>query len=69
MPYIAVPVAELKRCKNPAPVDLRLMIYPRVGHDAWTPTYRRADVFAWLLRRSARARVSRLRTAAILLRI
>jgi hypothetical protein len=26
-----------------------LTIYPETGHDAWTATYKNADVFAWML--------------------
>lgn len=28
--------------------DARLTIYPETSHDAWTPTYANAEVFAWL---------------------
>lgn len=29
--------------------DARLTVYPEVEHDAWTPTYANAEVYAWLL--------------------
>lgn len=29
--------------------DAKLTIYPETGHDAWTATYKNADVFAWML--------------------
>lgn len=29
--------------------DARLTIYPAEGHDAWTATYNRADLYVWLL--------------------
>jgi predicted peptidase len=50
---IVEPSAELKACRDPFPVDVRLTIYPRAGHDAWTQTYDLSaghDVYAWLLR-------------------
>ena len=49
---ITVPVRELKACKRPRPLDLRLTVYPGVGHDSWTRTYDLSaghDVYAWLL--------------------
>jgi predicted peptidase len=35
--------------------EVKLTMYPREGHDAWTETYRRQDVYDWMLshRRSA----------------
>ena len=48
--YIARPFAKLKACAGVAPANLRLTMYPRADHDAWTPTYRRTDLYAWLLR-------------------
>jgi predicted peptidase len=29
--------------------EVRLTIYPRDGHDAWTETYRRRDLYEWML--------------------
>jgi predicted peptidase len=49
---IAEPISELKACRDPSPVDVRLTIYPRAGHDAWSQTYDLSaghDVYAWLL--------------------
>jgi predicted peptidase len=31
--------------------EVRLTIYPRDGHDAWTETYRRQDLYDWMSRR------------------
>jgi predicted peptidase len=50
--HIVEPMTKLKACTNPSPVDLRLTIYPRTDHDAWTRTYDLSaghDVYAWLL--------------------
>jgi predicted peptidase len=50
---IVEPIAELEACRSPSPVDVRLTIYPRAGHDAWSQTYDLSaghDVYAWLLR-------------------
>jgi predicted peptidase len=50
--YVAVPMRELEACADPMPVDARLTIYPRAGHDAWSRTYDLSaghDVYAWLL--------------------
>ena len=55
--YIATPVEKLEACTSPRPVDLRLTIYPRAGHDAWSRTYDLSaghDVYAWLLRHERR---------------
>jgi predicted peptidase len=53
-PYGSIrPITLLKRCTHPAPVDLRLTVYPGVGHDAWAQTYDLSagyDIYAWLLR-------------------
>ena len=49
---IVTPIAELEACRDPAPVDVRLTIYPRAGHDAWSQTYDLSaghDIYAWLL--------------------
>ena len=47
------PIARLKaECTDPPPVDLRLTVYPGVGHDSWRGTYDLSaghDVYAWLL--------------------
>ena len=47
------PIERLEEeCTAPAPVDLRLTVYPGVGHDAWSPTFDLSgghDVYAWLL--------------------
>jgi predicted esterase len=46
-------VASLKACTDPAPVDVKLTIYPNVGHDSWTMTYDLSnpqnDIYAWLM--------------------
>jgi hypothetical protein len=50
--HIVDPITDLKACTDPAPVDLRLTIYPRTDHDAWSQTYDLSaghDVYAWLL--------------------
>lgn len=48
-----VPITALKECMDPAPVDLKLTIYPGVGHDSWTQTYNLSnpenDIYAWLM--------------------
>ena len=49
---IVEPITELRACRDPSPVDLRLTIYPGADHDAWTRTYDLSaghDVYAWLL--------------------
>jgi predicted peptidase len=38
---------ELRRCGN---AEVRVTLYPREGHDAWTETYRRRDLYEWMLR-------------------
>jgi predicted peptidase len=50
--YIATPMRQLRACTDPTPVDARLTMYPRAGHDAWSRTYDLSaghDVYAWLL--------------------
>lgn len=50
--YIVEPINDLKACTNPSPLEVRLTIYPNVGHDAWTRTYRGSagrDIYAWFL--------------------
>ncbi len=51
--YDGVPIASLKACTNPAPVDLTHTVYPGVGHDSWTMTYNLSnpanDIYAWLM--------------------
>jgi len=49
---IVSPIAELKACTDPAPVDVRLTIYPGAEHDAWSRTYDLSaghDIYDWLL--------------------
>lgn len=49
---ITSPIKALNTCTDPAPVDLRLTIYPKAGHDSWTRTYDLSaghDIYAWLL--------------------
>lgn len=49
---IVTPITDLNTCTDPAPVDVRLTIYPLVDHDAWTRTYDLSaghDIYAWLL--------------------
>jgi predicted peptidase len=46
------PITLLRDCRDPAPVDLRLTVYPDVGHGGWSPTYDLSaghDIYAWLL--------------------
>jgi predicted peptidase len=38
---------ELERCGDK---DVKLTLYPRDGHDAWTETYRRKDLYDWFLK-------------------
>jgi dipeptidyl aminopeptidase/acylaminoacyl peptidase len=38
---------ELRRCGN---AEVIVTLYPREGHDAWTETYRRRDLYEWMLR-------------------
>jgi predicted peptidase len=50
--HIVDPIKDLKACTDPAPVDVRLTIYPRTDHDAWSRTYDLSaghDIYAWLL--------------------
>jgi predicted peptidase len=47
------PIRLLRQCADPAPVDLRLTVYPGVGHDSWAATYDLSaghDIYAWMLR-------------------
>ena len=48
-----VPIESLEECVSPAPVDLKLTVYPGVPHDSWTMTYDLSnpqnDIYAWLL--------------------
>jgi predicted peptidase len=37
---------ELESCGG----DVELTVYPRDGHDAWTETYRRQDLYEWFLK-------------------
>ncbi len=42
----------IQACKNPAPIDAKLTVYPGVAHDAWTRTFDLSagnNVYAWLL--------------------
>jgi predicted peptidase len=46
------PINQLKACTDPDPADVRLTVYPGVGHEAWLGTYDLAaghDIYAWLL--------------------
>jgi dienelactone hydrolase len=51
--YQQVPIASLEQCTSPAPVDVKLTIYPGVQHDSWTMTYDLSnpqnDIYAWML--------------------
>jgi len=50
--HIVTPITGLKASTDPAPVDVRLTIYPRTDHDAWSRTYDLSaghDIYAWLL--------------------
>lgn len=45
-------VTQLQACADPAPMDVRLTVYPGVGHESWDQTYDLSaghDVYAWLL--------------------
>ena len=51
---IADPISELQACTDPPATDVRLTVYPGVGHDpdAWNPTYDLSaghDIYEWLL--------------------
>jgi predicted peptidase len=39
---------ELEQCGGRG--EVRLTVYPRDGHDAWTETYRRQDLYDWMSR-------------------
>jgi predicted peptidase len=41
-------VRALERCGGRG--EVKLTIYPRDGHDAWTETYRRHDLYEWFLK-------------------
>jgi len=46
------PMHELSSCSTPKAADVRLTIYPGVGHDAWDRTYDGSagnDIYSWLL--------------------
>jgi predicted esterase len=51
--YDGKPIASLKTCTSPAPVDLKYTVYPGVAHDSWTMTYDLSnpanDIYAWLM--------------------
>jgi predicted peptidase len=50
--HIVTPIRHLKACTDPAPVDVRLTIYPQADHDSWSQTYDLSaghDIYAWLL--------------------
>jgi predicted peptidase len=40
-------VRELEGCGGRG--EVKLTMYPREGHDAWTETYRRQDLYEWML--------------------
>ncbi len=46
-------VASLEACTNPAAVDVKLTVYPGVGHESWPPVYAvtdpAVDIYAWML--------------------
>ena len=47
-----LPLTRIQQCDDPPAVDVRLTIYPGVGHDSWTMTYDLSaghDIYAWLL--------------------
>lgn len=51
-------VEQLQGCTDPPPVDVRLTVYPDVGHESWDRTYDLSaghDVYAWLLEHTASA--------------
>jgi predicted peptidase len=48
------PITQLQACTDPAPVDVRLNVYPGVGHAVWQPIYDGSlhldiDIYSWLL--------------------
>lgn len=46
------PIKLLKMCTEPAPVDVRVTVYPGVDHNSWSATYDLSaghDIYAWLL--------------------
>jgi len=46
------PLTMLQSCTDPAPVDARLTVFPRSGHDVWTRVYGGTsgyDIYSWLL--------------------
>jgi predicted peptidase len=46
------PITRLEACTDPKPIDVRLTVYPDVGHDSWDQTYDLSAghlVYAWLL--------------------
>lgn len=46
-------VRELRQCGGGG--EVKLTVYPRDGHDAWTETYRRRDIYEWFLEHRRRA--------------
>jgi predicted peptidase len=50
--YVEDAVARLQACTDPAPVEVKLTLYPDADHDSWTRTYDLSaghDIYAWLL--------------------
>ena len=56
--YVEDAVAELRACKDPAPKEVKLTVYPDADHDAWTRTYDGSgghDIFQWLLDQTSKS--------------
>lgn len=54
-----IPVEEsrlLVRALQAAGADVELTVYPGVGHDSWTQTYEKPELYTWLLAQSRDAR-------------
>jgi predicted peptidase len=54
-----IPVSRAKRLTRALEEcggEVRLTIYPQDGHDAWTETYRRQDLYEWFLSHSLTSR-------------
>ena len=52
MPGRRYPLTALQACTDPVPVDARLSVFPRVGHDVWDITYNGSagyDLYDWFL--------------------
>jgi hypothetical protein len=46
------PIARLMACPSPPRKEMKLNVYPGVGHDSWSRTYDLSaghDLYTWLL--------------------